>query len=148
MLVYKCWLCWQQPAGAFDVTSEELAIAAEVYCQQISMVLIVVVPCVRSACLLSRDVCFATPGGFRDPVRPPWEDRRQPLVPALAGTGDPHGQPADIPSELQPARSNTTNTQRTTWASQPGVFERDAHAGSVARPVSLAQQGCFWQPMR
>lgn len=48
------------------------------------------------------DVCFATPGGFRDPVRPPWEDRRQPLVPALAGTGDPQGQPADIPIEDLP----------------------------------------------
>lgn len=51
-----------------------------------------------SACC-TRDVCFATPGGFRDPVCPPWEDRRQPLVPGLAGTGDPEGQPADIPSE-------------------------------------------------
>ena len=48
-----------------------------------------------------RDVCFATPGGFRDPVAQPWEDRSQPLVPALAGTGSPDGQPADIPSKAR-----------------------------------------------
>jgi hypothetical protein len=42
------------------------------------------------------DVCFAMPSGFRDPVQPPWEDRTQPLVPALANTGDPDSQPAEI----------------------------------------------------
>jgi hypothetical protein len=47
-----------------------------------------------------RDVCYATTGGFRDPVCRPWEDRTQPLVPALDGTGSPDGQPADLPSEL------------------------------------------------
>lgn len=53
------------------------------------------------ACLpVCRDVCVATPAGFRDPGRPPWEDRRQPLVPALASTGDPEGQPAEIPGGL------------------------------------------------
>lgn len=48
------------------------------------------------------DVCVATPGGFRDPGKTPWEDRRQPLVPALADSGSPDGQPADIPVEDLP----------------------------------------------
>lgn len=48
-------------------------------------------------CCCCRDVVGATAAGFRDPARPPWEDRRQPLVPALAGSGSPDGQPADIP---------------------------------------------------
>ncbi|WIA29215.1 hypothetical protein OEZ86_011726 [Tetradesmus obliquus] len=48
------------------------------------------------------DVVGATAAGFRDPARPPWEDRRQPLVPALAGSGSPDGQPADIPVEELP----------------------------------------------
>eukprot|EP00775_Hariotina_reticulata_P007957 gene7957-8155_t len=43
------------------------------------------------------DVCVATPAGFRDPGQRPWEDRSQPLVPALADSGDPLGAPADIP---------------------------------------------------
>jgi hypothetical protein len=55
---------------------------------------------VRLCGVMCRDVCFATPGGFRDPARVPWEDRTQPLVPALAGTGNPEGQPADIASEF------------------------------------------------
>jgi len=37
--------------------------------------------------------------GFRDPAQRPWEDRDQPLVPALADTGHPLGTPADIPGE-------------------------------------------------
>ncbi|KAF8072976.1 sirt5 [Scenedesmus sp. PABB004] len=48
------------------------------------------------------DVVAATPGGGRDPATPPREDRTQPLVPALAGTGDPDGQAADIPIEDLP----------------------------------------------
>jgi hypothetical protein len=46
-----------------------------------------------------RDLCVATPAGFRDPAQRPWEDRTQPLVPALDDTGDPLGGPADIPGE-------------------------------------------------
>lgn len=48
------------------------------------------------------DVCVATPAGFRDPAKQPWEDRRQPLVPALAGTGAPDGSAADIPVDELP----------------------------------------------
>ena len=57
--------------------------------------------CSYTAALLHRfsyrDVCVATPGGFRALGQSPWEDRRQPLVPALDKSGHPDGQPADIP---------------------------------------------------
>ncbi|KAF6266565.1 Sirt5 bound To Succ-Idh2 and Carba-Nad [Scenedesmus sp. NREL 46B-D3] len=48
------------------------------------------------------DVVGATPAGFRDLGRPPWEDRRQRLVPALEGSSDPDAQPADVPVEELP----------------------------------------------
>ena len=42
--------------------------------------------------------------GLRDPRYPPWEDRTQPLVPALAGKGqpDPSTPPAEIPEDQLP----------------------------------------------
>lgn len=46
------------------------------------------------------DVCRATATGHK--AGPCWTDRRQPLVPALAGCGDPSSQPADIPEEELP----------------------------------------------
>lgn len=42
------------------------------------------------------DLCVAGPGGIRSRCRPPWEDRRQPLVPALAGAGHPDGPAESI----------------------------------------------------
>ncbi|GAB4824202.1 hypothetical protein N2152v2_011248 [Parachlorella kessleri] len=53
------------------------------------------------------DVCVATRRGLRDPRFPPWEDRTQPLVPALAGKGQPHhdAAPADIPTNQLPRDS-------------------------------------------
>lgn len=48
-------------------------------------------------------VCWATPQGKRDTRRKPaWEDRREPLVPALAGAGDPDAETVDIPLEELP----------------------------------------------
>lgn len=46
------------------------------------------------------NVCRATATGHKD--GPCWEDRRQPLVPALEGCGDPNGHAADIPEEDLP----------------------------------------------
>ncbi|KAI8477135.1 MAG: NAD-dependent deacetylase sirtuin-5 [Monoraphidium minutum] len=46
------------------------------------------------------DVCRASATGHKD--GPCWEDRRQPLVPALEGCGDPNGEPADIPEKDLP----------------------------------------------
>lgn len=76
-----------------------------------------------------RDVCYATTGGFRDPVCRPWEDRTQPLVPALDGTGSPDGQPADIPSELAVPGSTACLVRfseglNTCTGAKVGVFEQ------------------------
>jgi hypothetical protein len=58
-----------------------------------------ILACTLSWCCL-RDVCRATAGGYRDPSKAPWEDRRQPLVPALEGCGAPDAsEGADIPGE-------------------------------------------------
>jgi hypothetical protein len=45
------------------------------------------------------NVCRATPTGHK--AGPCWEDRTQPLVPALAGRGDPSGPAVDIPGARQ-----------------------------------------------
>ncbi|KIY94557.1 putative sirtuin (silent mating type information regulation 2 like protein) 5 [Monoraphidium neglectum] len=46
------------------------------------------------------DVCRATPTGHKD--GPCWQDRRQPLVPALEGRGDPSGLCGEIAEEDLP----------------------------------------------
>ncbi|GBF92617.1 hypothetical protein Rsub_05231 [Raphidocelis subcapitata] len=46
------------------------------------------------------NVCRASPTGHK--AGPCWEDRTQPLVPALEGCGDPNGPGVDIPEEDLP----------------------------------------------